>query len=108
MSAVRAQRAVEAPVVLCARRNVRACNVMLTLCLTGAVAEIACIVSCGTSSLSSSSSSPALSYLGFLLLVLFLLVIVLGEDDDGGGECLRLAGCCEDEDDGGRRACRAR
>jgi hypothetical protein len=94
VSAVRAQRAVEAPVVLCARRSVRACNVISTLCLTGAVAEIACNVNCGTSSLSSSSSSsPPSSYLVFLP-----LLIALGKDDGGGGECLRFAA---EDDDGG-------
>ena len=109
VSAVRAQRAVEAPVVLCARRSVRACNVMSTLCLTGAVAEIACSVNCGTSSLS--SSSPPSPCLGFLL-----STVLLGRDE---GECLRLAaaGCWEEEEEAnevvvvvvvGWRACRAR
>ena len=109
VSAVRAQRAVGTPVVLCAKRSVRACNVISTLCLTGAVAEIACSVNCGTSPSSSPSSlwSPPSSYFGFLL----SLTVLGGKDDnDGGGECLRLAGCWEDDDEeeGAWRACRAR
>src|SRR5258708_40092326 len=92
VSVMRVQRAVGAPVVLCARRSVRTCSVISTLCLTGAVAEIACNVNCGASSPSPSSlSSPASSNLGFLLLLLF----VLGND----GESLRLVvGCWEDVD----------
>ena len=116
VSAVRAQRAVGAPVVLCAKRSVRACNVISTLCLTGAVAEIACSVNCGTSPssspsppLSSSSlSSPPSPCFGFLL----LLTVLGSKDDDGGGECLRLVGCWEDDEEGKEegawRACRAR
>lgn len=105
VSAVRVQRAVGAPVVPCAKRSVRACNVISTLCLTGAVAEIACSVNSGTSSSSPSplSSPPPSSNLDFLLLL--LIVLLLGNKDDG--ECLRLAGCWGDDDEGWS-ACRAR
>jgi len=60
VSTVRVQRAVAAPMVLCASRNVRAGSMMSTLCRTGAVAESAWRVRCGASSvLSSSTASPA-------------------------------------------------
>lgn len=92
VSEVRAQRAVAAPVVLCASRSVRACSVMSTLCRTGAVAESAWRVRCGASSVSSSSTASPACPVSSLRSCLGFFWFAAGEE----GEYLRFVGGWEE------------